>query len=29
MCANTTPDVPRVQETMPGSTMPLPTALAA
>ena len=29
MCANTTPEVPSVQETMPGSTMPLPTALAA
>ena len=29
MCANTTPEVPSVQETMPSSTMPLPTALAA
>ena len=29
MCANTTPEVPSVQETMPASTMPLPTALAA
>ena len=29
MCAKTTPEVPSVQETMPGSTMPLPTALAA
>ena len=29
MCAKTTPDVPSVQETTPGSTIPLPTALAA
>src|SRR5438445_470646 len=29
MCAKTTPEVPRVHETSPGSTMPLPIALAA
>ena len=29
MWAKTTPEVPSVQETMPASTMPLPTALAA
>ena len=29
MCANTTPLVPRVQETIPSSTIPLPTALDA
>ena len=29
MCAKTTPEVPRVQDTTPSSTMPLPTALEA
>jgi hypothetical protein len=29
MWAKTTPEVPMVSETMPGSTMPLPTAEAA
>ena len=29
MCAKTTPEVPTVQDTAPGSTIPLPTALAA
>ena len=28
MCAKTTPEVPSVHETTPGSTMPFPTALA-